>query len=74
MSLNTVSRMTKDELRELIEESIEHKLFELMQDTDRGLVLKKDVRERLRRSFAAEERGERGITSEELDKRIRMRR
>ncbi len=74
MSATRISQMTKDELRELIEESIEHKLFELMQDPDRGFVLKKNVRERLRRSFAAEERGERGITSEELEKRRVIRR
>lgn len=67
---NTVAQMSKDELRELIEESIENKLLELLEDPDRGLELKKEVRERLRRSFAAEERGERGISAEELAKRL----
>jgi hypothetical protein len=62
--------MTRDELRELIEESVERKLLELFADPDWGLELRKDVRERLRRSFAAEERGEHGITAEELAKRL----
>jgi hypothetical protein len=62
--------MTKDELRALIEESVELKLMELLKDPDWGLELKKDARDRLRRSFAAEQRGARGITAEELAKRL----
>lgn len=67
---STIARMTKDELRELIEESIERKLLELLADPDRGLELRRDVRDRLRRSFAAEQRGERGVTADELAKRL----
>lgn len=66
----TVARMTKSELRELIEESVELKLLELLKDPDAGLELKKEVHDRLRRSFAAEARGERGISGEELAKRL----
>ncbi|MBI3739908.1 MAG: hypothetical protein HY258_12745 [Chloroflexi bacterium] len=65
-----IAEMTKDELRDLIESSIEHKLLELFEDPDWGLELRKGVRERLRRSFAAEERGERGVTAEELARRL----
>ena len=67
---STITRMTKEELRQLIEDSIESKLLELLDDPDRGLELKKEIRERLRRSFAAEERGERGILAEQLVKRL----
>jgi hypothetical protein len=69
----TIAKMTKGELRELNEESLEQKLIELLEDPDRGLVLKKEVRERLRRSLAAEERGERGIAAEDLAKRLGIR-
>ena len=65
-----ISEMTKDELRDLIESSVEHKLLELFDDPDWGLELKKEVREKLRRSFAAEECGERGITAEDLAKKL----
>ncbi len=44
-----------------------------MHNPDQGMALKNDVRKRLRRSFAAEERGESGITSEELAKRLGIR-
>ncbi len=67
---STIAQMTKDELQELIEESIERKFLELFQDPDVGLELRDEVRERLRRSFAAEERGERGISAKQLAERI----
>lgn len=67
---STVSQMSRDELQQLIEESVERKLLELIQDPDWGLELKKDVRARLRRSFDAEARGERGVSDGELAKRL----
>lgn len=67
---STVARMTQDELRALIEESVELKLMELLRDPDWGLELKKETRERLRRSFVAEQRGERGIPAHDLAKRL----
>ncbi len=69
---STITQMTKEELRELIEDSVENKLLELLGDSDRGLVPKEEIRERLRRSFAAEERGERGIKAEDLAKRLSL--
>ena len=68
----TVARMTRDELRALISETVELKLMELLRDPDWGLELKKEVRDKLRRSFAAEARGERGITADELAKRLHI--
>ena len=67
---STIARMTRDELRALIAETVELKLMELLHDPDEGLELKKEVRDRLRRSFAAEQRGERGITSKELARHL----
>ncbi len=66
----TIARMTRDELRELVEESVERKLLEFLRDPDWGLELRKQVRARLHDSFAAETRGERGIPAEELAKRL----
>jgi hypothetical protein len=58
----TVAQMTKDELREMIEVTIEQKLLELLGDPDEGLTIRKPVRDRLlrqKRAIAAGERGER---------------
>ena len=66
----TVARMTRDELRTLIAATVEQKLIELLKGPDWGLELRKEVRDRLNRSFAAEERGERGITTSGLAKRL----
>ena len=68
----TIARMTRDELRTLISDTVEQKLMELLKDPDLGLELKKEVRDRLRRSFDAEERGERGLTANELAKRLNI--
>ena len=57
----TVARMTKQELKEIIESSVEQKLLELLGDPDQGLVLKKTVKDRLlrqRKSVASGQRGE----------------
>ena len=56
-----VAQMTKDELREMIETTVEQKLVELLGDPDEGLPLRKVIRDRLlrqRESVAAGERGE----------------
>ncbi len=37
----TVAKMTKHELREIIESTVEQKLLELLRDPDQGLILKK---------------------------------
>jgi hypothetical protein len=57
----TVARMTKHELKEIIESTVEEKLLELLGDPDQGLVLKKRVKDRLlrqRKSVASGQRGE----------------
>jgi hypothetical protein len=52
--------MTKNELREMIEATIEQKLVELLGDPDEGLPLRKLVRDRLLRQKQAVATGERG--------------
>ena len=56
----TVAQMSKDELREMIESSVEQKLLELLGDPDEGLELKKTVRDRLVRQQKAVAAGKRG--------------
>lgn len=67
---DTVARMTKSELRELIESSIEQKLLELLGDPDEGLPIRKSVRERLLRQRQAVSAGERGEPLEDVVRRL----
>ena len=57
---STVAQMTKDELREMIEASIEQKLLEMLGDPDEGLEIRESVRDRLLRQKEAVAAGERG--------------
>jgi hypothetical protein len=66
----TVARMTKQELKELIEGSIEQKLFELLGDPDEGLAIRKSVRERLLRQKKAVAAGERGEPLDDVARRL----
>ena len=66
----TVAQMTKDELREMIEELIEQKLLELLGDPDEGLEIKKSVHTRLLRQRVAVARGERGRAFEETVRQL----
>jgi hypothetical protein len=57
---STVAQMTKEELREMIETSIEQKLLEILGDPDEGLEIRESVRDRLLRQREAVAAGERG--------------
>ena len=50
-----VAQMTKDELQEMIETTVEQKLGELLGDPDEGLPLRKPIRDRLLRQKKAVE-------------------
>lgn len=59
--MSSVARMTKEQLREMIGETVEEKLIELLGDPDEGLTVKRALRARLlrqRRKVASGERGE----------------
>ena len=62
----TVAQMSKDELRELIETSIEQKLLELLGDPDEGLEIRKSLHDRLVRQQKAVATGERGQPLEDV--------
>jgi len=66
----TVSQMTKEELEEMIETIIEHKLIELLGDPDEGLLLRKSVYDRLLRQKQAVGTGERGELFEDVIQRL----
>ncbi|MGH7232804.1 MAG: hypothetical protein ACREJU_15820 [Nitrospiraceae bacterium] len=68
----TVSRMTKDELREMIETTVERKLIELLSDPDEGLIIKKSLRDRLARQKKAVASGQRGESLANVTKRLRL--
>lgn len=57
----TVVKMTKHELKEMIESTVEKKLLQLLGDPDQGLVLRRTIKDRLfrqRKTVTAGERGE----------------
>ena len=66
----TVARMTKHELKEIIESTVEQKLLELLGDPDQGLVLKKTVKDRLLRQRKAVASGQRGKALAVIVKRL----
>jgi len=51
-----VSELTVGELIEIIEDVVERKIYEIAYDPDEGLELKPEVVERLKKSFAGEEK------------------
>jgi hypothetical protein len=65
-----VVQMTKDELQQMIEATIEQKLLELLGDPDEGLSLRKVVYDRLLRQKKAVTAGERGETFNNVVRRL----
>ena len=66
----SVAQMSKDELREMIEVTLEQKLLELLGDPDEGLEIRVSVRERLLRQQKAVAAGERGEPFEDVVRRL----
>jgi len=62
--------MSKDELREMIEASVERKLLEILGDPDEGLEIRESVRERLLRQKQAVTAGERGQPLEDAVRQL----
>jgi len=68
----TIAQMTKGELKEMIETSIEQKLLELLGDPDEGLPIRKLVRDRLLRQKQAVSAGERGELFDDIVRRLEI--
>lgn len=66
----TVAQMSKDELKEMIEITVEQKLLELLGDPDEGLEIRKSVLDRLARQKKAVDAGERGEPFREVVRRL----
>jgi hypothetical protein len=66
----TVAKLTRHELKEIIESTVEQKLLELLGDPDQGLVLKKTIKDRLLRQRKAVGAGERGEPLTAIVKRL----
>ena len=64
-----VKELTVEQFKDLVQEAIEEKLDEIIGDPDLGLELREDIKERLRNSLAARQRGEKGIPIEEVARR-----
>ena len=66
----TVAKMTKHELKEIIESTVERKLLQLLGDPDEGVALKKALKDRLLRQRRAVVAGERGESLTSIVKRL----
>jgi hypothetical protein len=62
--------MTREELQELIAETVEQKLLELLGDPDEGLEIRASVRDRLLRQKEAVAAGERGEPFEDVVRQL----
>lgn len=70
MSTTMVAQMTKAELEEMMETTIEQKLLEMLGDPDEGLGLWKAVHDRLLRQRKAVADGERGQPFEDVVRQL----
>jgi hypothetical protein len=62
--------MTKRELREMMETLIEQKLLELLGDSDKGMEIRKFLRDRLLRQKKAVAVGEHGESFDDVVRRL----
>jgi hypothetical protein len=65
--------MTKDQFREMLGETIEQKLIELLGDPDEGLSIRNSIRTRLLRQRRKVAHGERGEPLEDVVQRLGLR-
>jgi hypothetical protein len=68
----TVARMSKNELKKMIEITIEQKLLELLGDPDEGLEMKKSMKARLLRQIKSVKKGERGESIDTTLRRLKL--
>ena len=64
-----IKELTVEEFKDLVQDAIEEKLQELIGDPDTGLEVREEIKERLRNSLAARQRGEKGIPIDEVARR-----
>ena len=71
--MKPLSRLTAEDLKQIVEEAVEKKLYEFVQDPDRGLKLRPEVRKRLRRTLAAERSTNKGIPASQVARKLGLR-
>lgn len=64
--MRTLARLTVDELREVVEDAVERKLTELLNDPDKGRKLRASIQRRLHQSLLASRQGQRGIPASQI--------
>lgn len=65
-----VKELTVEELKHLIQETVEETINSILFDTDEDKELKPEVKEQLINSLKRTEKGEKGISAEEVAKRL----
>ena len=68
--MSSVTRMTKAQFREMLGETIEEKLLELLGDPDDGLAIRSSVRARLLQQRRKVARGERGESLDDVARKL----
>ncbi len=71
--MKKVSHMTAEELKEIVEDAVEKKLFEIVVNPERGLKLKPAIRKRLRSTLKAQRQGARGLPAAQVAKKLGLR-
>jgi hypothetical protein len=67
MTTQNTRKLPVEEIKELVDELVEEKILLLLHDPDENKQLRKGIKERLRRSLAAEADGEKGILLEDIN-------
>ena len=67
---DTVAQLSKDELKAMLETTVEQKLLELLGDPDGGLEIRRSVRARLARQKKQVAAGERDEPFEDVVRRL----
>lgn len=70
MAVSSVADLTVEELRELIRETVSQTIVEVLGDPDKGMELREDVKERLERSLAMMQAGEKTIPAHQVAARL----
>jgi hypothetical protein len=66
MMVTKVNELTVDQLKALINELIDEKLEQMLNDPDEGLILKEEFGKKLKASLAAVHQGKPGVTLEKI--------
>jgi len=66
----TITQMTREELKEMIESIVEQKMLELIGDPDEGLSIREELIKRLKRQKEQVSTGKRGKPLEDVVKEL----